>query len=190
MTRNHLFRTVGTAGTALALLVSAAACSSDDSHHSPAPSSPHSHSDEDYSGTPGLPDAGAPTGVLSTALTTMFSWEPVTDASPTDALRRTSDQLTGTALRSAQSTAQVRGTVEWAAWRDAGDLLTARVDDAHTVALSPDAVMGRATVTQTVLHLDGGSTPYQRFTTTTRLVRTAGGWKLATYPDITNTTTG
>jgi len=120
----------------------------------------------------------------------MFSWEPVTDTSPTDALRRTSDQLTGAALRSAQSTTRVRTSAEWQAWRAAGDLLTARVDGTQVTPITSDKAMGRATVTQTVLHLDGGSTPYQRFTATAQLVRTGTGWKLATYPDTTTTATG
>lgn len=174
-----------------ALLSGAAACSSggDDQHGAPPA---HSHSDEDYHGTPGLPDAHGPTGVLTTALGQMFSWEPVTDAGPTDALIRTKPMLAGAALASANAPAhpQVRMSAEWASWRASSDLVTARVDSAQATTITPDKAMGRATVTQTVLHLDGGSTPYQRFTVTTQLVHTSGGWKLATYPDITTTTTG
>lgn len=174
----------------LVVMLIAAGCSSDDQTGTP-PNTAHQH-DEDYSGTPGLADAAAPTGVLNTALTTIFSWEPVTDTSPTDALQRSAPQLTGAAAASARdgNRAQIRTSVEWTAWHDAGDLITARVEGAQATLLNPDKAVGRATVTQTVLHLDGGSTPYQRFTAAAELVRTADGWKLATYPTITNTTTG
>lgn len=174
----------------LVVMLIAVGCGSDGQTGS-TPSTAHQH-DEDYSGTPGLADAAAPTGVLTTALTTIFSWEPVTDTSPTDALGRSATQLTGAAAASARdgNRAQLRTSVEWTAWHDAGDLITARVEGAQATMLGPTKAIGRATVTQTVLHLDGGSTPYQRFTAAAELVRTADGWKLATYPTITNTTTG
>ncbi len=174
----------------LAVMLVAAGCGSNDTGSS-APTATHDH-DENYSGTPGLPDADAPSGVLNTALSAIFSWEPATDTSPTDALVRSSNYLTGAAATSAReaSTNTVRASAEWGAWRQAGDLVTARVEGVQATVLNPSKAVGRATVIQTVLHLDGGSTPYQRFTAAAELVRTADGWKLATYPDITNTTTG
>lgn len=174
----------------LVVMLVAVGCGSNEPESTPTTGQAHNH-DEDYTGTPGLPDADAPTGVLNTALSAIFSWEPTTDSSPTDALARSSNYLTGAAATSARDTTNtVRASAEWGAWRQAGDLITARVDNAQATVINPAKAVGRATVIQTVLHLDGGSTPYQRFTAAVELVRTADGWKLATYPDITNTTTG
>ena len=169
----------------LAIVFLVAGCGSDSSPSAP-PAQSHTH-DEDYSGTPGPADADQPAGVLTTALGTMFSWEPVTDTSPTDALRRAQSQLSGAALASARSTADVvKGSADWQAWRTSGDLITARVDDARAVITDPTHAVGNATVTQTLLHLDGGSTPYRKFTATAQLVRTRAGWTVATYPQTTD----
>jgi len=159
--------------------VSAAACSSTDG----STPSPESHSHEPYTAPPGVLDADGPDAVMTRALSSIYSWEPVTDTSPTDALRRTSDQLTDAALRSAQTPgAGVRASAEWSAWCQAGDLVTARVTDPHTTIVSPTKAFGHATVIQTVLHVDGGATPYQRFTANVQLAHTPGGWKVSTYP--------
>jgi Mce-associated membrane protein len=177
-----------TLGAALVLLYWAvlgqAACSSnsnDDEHHRPN----HDHV-EHYSTPPGLPTAGAPEGALTSVLSTMFSWEPVTDVSPTDAWRRAAPRLTGHALASAHSpdAAAVRPSAEWGRWRSSGDLITARVQNPQATITGPGTAFGRATITQTVLHQGGGSTPYRSFTVTAQLRQVEGIWKLATYPDI------
>lgn len=159
-----------------------AACGSDTKDHPAAEQ--HDHG-EHYTAPPGLINAQEPAGALTTAAAAIFSWEPVTDDSPTDALRRAIPHLTGDALTSAR-TPDVRGvrtSAEWAGWRTSGDLITARVTDAQATISSPGTAFGRATVTQTVLHLNGGSTPYRSFTVTAQLRRVESAWKLATYPD-------
>lgn len=168
--------------TVLALL-GITACGSGDDHP---PHTDHEHG-EHYTAPPGLVDADAPSGALTKALAAIFSWEPVTDDSPTEALRRAAPHLTGDALRSAQApnASRVRTSAEWAGWRASGDLITARVDSAQATITSPGTAFGRATVTQTVLHLNGGSTPYRSFTVTAQLRQVEGNWKLATYPDNT-----
>ena len=166
--------------TVLALL-GITACGSGDDHP---PHTEHEHG-EHYTAPPGLVDADAPSGALTKALAAIFSWEPVTDDSPTEALRRAAPHLTGDALRSAQApnASGVRTSAEWAGWRASGDLITARVDSAQATITSPGTAFGRATVTQTVLHLNGGSTPHRSFTVTAQLRQVEGTWKLATYPD-------
>ncbi len=166
--------------TVLALIgITACGAGSDELAHTE-----HEHG-EHYTAPPGIVDADAPSGALTRALSAIFSWEPVTDDSPTDALRRAAPHLTGDALRSAQApdARGVRTSAEWAGWRASGDLITARVDSAQATITSPGKAFGRATVTQTVLHLDGGSTPYSSFTVTAQLRQVEGTWKLATYPD-------
>ena len=162
-------------------LIGITACGSGDDHP---PHTEHEHG-EHYTAPPGLVDADAPSGALTKALAAIFSWEPVTDDSPTEALRRAAPHLTGDALRSAQApnASGVRTSAEWAGWRASGDLITARVDSAQATITSPGTAFGRATVTQTVLHLNGGSTPYRSFTVTAQLRQVEGTWKLATYPD-------
>ncbi len=180
MTRTPATTVAVTVLTVLALL-GITACGSGDDHP---PHTDHEHG-EHYTAPPGLVDAQAPSGALTKALSAIYSWEPVTDDSPTDALRRAAPHLTGDALRSAQApnASGVRTSAEWAGWRSSGDLITARVTDAQATLTSPGTAFGRATVTQTVLHLDGGSTPYSSFTVTAQLRQVQGTWKLATYPD-------
>lgn len=166
---------------AVMALLGIAACGSggDDGH-----THDHEHG-EHYTAPPGIVDAQAPSGALTRALSAIYSWEPVTDDSPTEALRRAAPHLTGDALRSAQApdASGVRTSAEWAGWRTSGDLITARVTDAQATLTSPGKAFGRATVTQTVLHLNGGSTPYSSFSVTAQLRQVEGTWKLATYPD-------
>lgn len=167
--------------TVLALLGITACGSSDDEHTH----ADHHEHGEHYTSPPGIVDADAPSGALTRALSAIYSWEPVTDDSPTEALRRAAPHLTGDALRSAQApdASGVRTSAEWAGWRTSGDLITARVTDAQATLTSPGKAFGRANVTQTVLHVNGGSTPYRSFTVTAQLRQVEGTWKLATYPD-------
>lgn len=135
---------------AIVLIAALAGCSGSDNTTEPA----HGHGDdhgEHYSSPPGLPDRAEPIGVFTTTVTTMFSWQPAADTSPTDALRRTRATLTGQALDSADSTATVRPSAQWGAWKQSLDVITARVEGASAVLISPDKASARGTVIQTVL---------------------------------------
>ncbi|MBA4023914.1 MAG: hypothetical protein C0482_16265 [Gordonia sp.] len=182
--RQHLSpnaaRPLAALATAVALIMAIVGCTSTNEPSATGQDRPYEH----YSAPPGLP-AGDPATVLTTALAATFSWEPVTDDSPTDALRRAVPHLTGDALKSAQTpdVRGVRSSAEWTGWRASGDLITARVTDAQATISRPGTAFGRAVITQTVLHLNGGSTPYRTFTVTAHLRQVQGTWKLATYPD-------
>lgn len=166
---------------AIVLIAALAGCSgSSDDTTEPTPG--HDDHGEHYSTPPGLPDRAEPIGVFTTTVTTMFSWQPATDTSPTDALRRTRATLTGQALASADSTATVRPSAQWGAWKQSLDVVTARVDNASAVLISPQKASARGTVTQTVLGIDATVTSYRKFTVTADLVRVDGHWKVATYP--------
>lgn len=164
---------------AIVLIAALAGCSGSDNTTEHAHD--HDHG-EHYSSPPGLPDRAEPIGVFTTTVTTMFSWQPATDTSPTDALRRTRATLTGQALDSADSTATVRPSAQWGAWKQSLDVITARVDNASAVLISPDKASAHGTVTQTVLGIDATVTSYRKFTVTAELVRIDGHWKVATYP--------
>lgn len=165
-------------------LAAVAGCGHDDN---PAASPSSGDVDEYYAGPPGPADAAEPSGVLRQVLGVIFSWEPVTDSSPTDALRRAAPQLSGEALRSATAppATGVRQSPEWGAWRTASDLIVARVDDARATLITADRALGHATITQTVLGVNGSSTVYQRFSATTQLTRVRGQWTVSTYPQTT-----
>lgn len=166
---------------AIVLIAALAGCSGSDNTTEPA----HGHGDdhgEHYSSPPGLPDRAEPIGVFTTTVTTMFSWQPAADTSPTDALRRTRATLTGQALDSADSTATVRPSAQWGAWKQSLDVITARVEGASAVLISPDKASARGTVIQTVLGIDATVTSFRKFTVTADLVRVDGQWKVATYP--------
>ena len=62
------------------------------------------------------------------------------------------------------------------------DVVTARVDNASAVLISPDKASARGTVIQTVLGIDATVTSFRKFTVTADLVRVDGQWKVATYP--------
>ena len=164
---------------AIVLIAALAGCSGSDDTTEPAHD--HSHG-EHYSSPPGLPDRAEPIGVFTTTVTTMFSWQPATDTSPTDALRRTRATLTGQALASADSSATVRPSAQWGAWKQSLDVITARVEGASAVLISPDKASARGTVIQTVLGIDATVTSFRKFTVTADLVRVVGQWKVATYP--------
>ena len=164
---------------AIVLIAALAGCSGSDDTTEPAHD--HDHG-EHYSTPPGLPDRAEPIGVFTTTVTTMFSWQPATDTSPTDALRRTRATLTGQALASADSSATVRPSAQWGAWKQSLDVITARVDNASAVLISPDKASARGTVIQTVLGIDATVTSFRKFTVTAALVRVDGQWKVATYP--------
>ena len=156
-----------------------AACATDpDQPTSPTPS----HSEHYNSGEPGPVAATSPVGVFTSAVTTIFSWQPATDASPTDALRRARAELTGEALASANSEATVRPSAQWQGWASAQDVVLARVDKVTAVTVTADRAVGRGTVVQTMLGVDGAITPYRTFDATADLIRVDGTWKLATYP--------
>ncbi|WGJ88114.1 hypothetical protein [Gordonia sp. SMJS1] len=164
---------------AIVLIAALAGCSGSDDTTEPAHD--HDHG-EHYSSPPGLPERAEPIGVFTTTVTTMFSWQPATDTSPTDALRRTRATLTGQALDSANSSATVRPSAQWGAWKQSLDVITARVDNASAVLISPDKASARGTVIQTVLGIDATVTSFRKFTVTADLVRVDGQWKVATYP--------
>lgn len=181
----HLIRRmlVLVAATATLIMVIAGCTSggSDDDGHHPDEHGPSEH----YSAPPGLP-AGDPATVLTTALAAIFSWEPVTDDSPTDALARAQDHLTGEALASARAPGRgVRASAQWQGWRTSGDLISARVENAQATITSPGRAIGQATVIQTILHRGGGATPYRHVTALVRMALVDGQWKLAAYPDLT-----
>ncbi|MFD8248122.1 hypothetical protein [Nocardia sp. NPDC059691] len=129
------------------------------------------------------PDTAGPAQAAEQALAAMFTWQPALDATPGAALSRARPWLTGELARASQRppATGVRELPQWAAWRRSGDIVTARVVaqaasdcDRHHCAVTAD-------VTQTVLHRDGATTPYQVMRVDAATEHTAEGWKVSDY---------
>ena len=59
------------------------------------------------------------------------------------------------------------------------------VTRAQAIPRTDGRAVGTAVVIQTVMHRDGGTTPYRTFSATAELRHEDGKWKLATYPTTT-----
>lgn len=143
----------------------------------------NSHSGRDvHSTAPGPQPTDQDPGQVATAwLQIVYAWEPVTDTSPTDALIRARALATGTLAAEQPPTATVRNTLpQWSAWRSSGDIITATVADPDVTTVDDTNAVVRATVTQTVLHSDGDTTPWEKLEVTVTLQKTlAGLWKVS-----------
>ncbi|NKR53063.1 hypothetical protein GS481_02685 [Rhodococcus hoagii] len=124
-----------------------------------------------------------PEDVAQRALSTIFSWQPVTDASPGAALTRAEPWLTGTLAESATAPTDpnVRPLPQWGGWKASGDVVTATASAQPPTVATDTKVILPVTVTQTVLHADGSSTPYSKNTIRTVVVSTPDGWKVTEF---------
>ncbi|MEV0773643.1 hypothetical protein [Nocardia salmonicida] len=132
--------------------------------------------------TPENADAGT---AATMALTAMFSWQPMSDASTGAGLARAKPWLTGTLASSADAppATGIRPLAEWAAWRASFDIVTANVtvDQIDGDGDVDQQALVRATVIQTVQHTDGSATPYRVMHVAAAMDRTNNGWRLASY---------
>ncbi|WP_331758335.1 hypothetical protein OG225_40300 (plasmid) [Nocardia sp. NBC_01377] len=156
-------------------------------HDSRSPDTFPSHlsgGDADHAHLGPQPHDASPTTVAEQGLALMFSWQPVTDATPGSAMVRARAWLTADLAAAAatdRSPAQVRTPAVWESWRRSSDIVTAttRAD------LAPVCEHGHCTVivhlTQTVLHRDATNTPYSASTIAAATTRTPDGWRLAGY---------
>ncbi|MBF6302441.1 hypothetical protein IU459_33610 [Nocardia amamiensis] len=117
------------------------------------------------------------------ALAAMFTWQPVTDTSPGAALPRARSWLAGDLARAADSPPApgVRELPEWAVWRRSGDIVTAHADAEIANDCDWQHCTIVATVTQTVLHRDGTSTPYRDMRIHARTQHNTEGWRVTGY---------
>lgn len=117
------------------------------------------------------------------ALTAMFSWQPVSDASTGAGLVRAKPYLTGQLLDAANGTPAtgVRALPEWAAWRESKDVVEATVTDVKASPAQDGQALVTATVTQNVRHRDNSSTRYQVMTVSAAMVHTDAGWRMASW---------
>lgn len=148
-------------------------------------SSDQQHGGRDDSGhvdgpTPGNADAATAT---QQALSAMFSWQPKNDSSPGAAATRALPWLGGELAASANTppATGMRELPEWAAWRAAGDIVSASVLVTDNVDTTPGRAVCEAVVTQTVLHRDGTSTRYRQLKVRAVLESTSDGWRMTEY---------
>lgn len=129
------------------------------------------------------PDTAGPAEAAQQALTALFTWQPVIDATTGAALSRAQPWLTGELARTSQPppATGVRELPQWAAWRRSGDIVTARATAQTITGCDHHHCAVAAVVTQTVLHRDGTSTPYRVIHVHAATEHTADGWKLSDF---------
>lgn len=150
---------------------------------------------EDRSGT----DAGAhidpldpahldASATATTAMQVILSWQPAVDGSKSDALARARPWLGGDLADAVDETTGPAPTLrpdrEWAAWKQAGDALTASCTEAESTPAAPEGM--RTLVIdvdcrQTVLHASGSSTTLPTQTWRTTVTHTDDGWRLTGF---------
>lgn len=136
----------------------------------------HVHVDE-------APGDVEPEVVAQRALTAIFTWQPTVDESPGSAMQRAETWLTGRLAESAGAPRDpnVRLPAQWPGWRSSKDIVSATASPQEAVVRTDAKAIIPVTVTQTVLHADGTSTPYTTETVRAVLVQTPDGWKLSEF---------
>lgn len=164
------------AALALTIMVVLAGCSSPD----PDPG----NGADDHTGTPG-PQNSVLADVVTSWLTAVYSWQPGSDRSPTDALIRARQWATGTLADPDPPRVSTRPDPQWQAWRSSGDVVTATIDDLDVIKQSPITATASARVSQIALHTDGDSTPLPKLTVTVSLKQLeSGDWKVTDYREL------
>lgn len=172
----RLAKTVMLALIVVGLGLGLGACGRSDDAKSPPTADDHVHDG-------GLP-AGTPETAWTEALTTMYSWEPAVDRSPTAALVRAEKYLTGAALADAKSPSTVRPSAQWSSWAADRAIVTAVVLEPQAVDRGDGTRAARATVKQFVQPESGAATNYRSFIASATLTKVGGDWKIATPPSI------
>lgn len=128
-------------------------------------------------------DAIEPDAVAQNALAAIFTWQPTVDESPGSAMQRAEEWLTGHLAESAGAPRDpnVRLPAQWSGWRSSKDIVSATAAPQEAVVRTDTKAIIPVTVTQTVLHTDGSSTPYTTNTVRAVVVQTSDGWKLSEF---------
>ncbi|MCW4356161.1 hypothetical protein ONR57_22910 [Hoyosella sp. YIM 151337] len=170
----------GQAAVLIGLIAVTAACGRSEPADGPIPEGTDAHAEIS-------PVEASPQPVARAAMQTILSWQPATDASKTDALRRAQQWLSGELLDAALTPdpdSALRPDPHWEAWKQSSDVVTARCDTATDGVAIPDGartVVVDVQCTQTVLHTSGQSTPLTPETWRTTLTETSDGWRLTSY---------
>lgn len=131
-----------------------------------------------------VPDDADPQTVVAQALTTIFGWRPVSDISAGAALTRARPWLTDELARDADSppATGIRPLPQWSSWRASRDVITAAATHIEqTAPPTGQQCTVTATITQTVVHLDGSTTVFRVLRAMAAVRRTENGWRLASY---------
>lgn len=149
------------------------------------PGSDDRSTDEPVDGAsgPSLSLGRAADQVATEAMTTVYTWQPATDASPGAGLRRAGKWLTGglaAAAAGPPADPPIR-PAQWPAWARSGDVVRASAD----VIDRPDTTETEATrivrVRQQIMHGSGELTPRDPLVATVHLVRGGQSWLIDNY---------
>lgn len=147
------------------------------------PDTPALGSDSEFDIHGGGPVGAGPGLAAQSALTTMFSWQPKTDASPGVGLSRAKPWLSGQLLTDADTppAAGVKPLPEWARWRRDGDVVIATANTTAIHTPTPGRALVTLTLTQSVLHRDGTTAPWRVLAIDATTAPTPLGWRLTDY---------
>ncbi|MGV9865714.1 hypothetical protein [Rhodococcus koreensis] len=129
------------------------------------------------------PANAEPATVAERALAAMFSWQPVTDPSPGAAVTRALPWLGGDLAAQAQRppATGIRPLPQWQPWKESGDIVSATAEASAPILTTAGRQVLPVTLTQTVLHGDGSTTPYATHQVRAVVDRTDTGWRLTEY---------
>lgn len=124
-----------------------------------------------------------PADIAITAMSGIFTWQPAVQDSTWDALHSQQHYLTGAIATAAAAPpepppAPLSG---WAAWARSNDTITAVVQPDGEPNINGHNATVPVTISQTVQHADGSSTPYTTYTATIELNNGSGSWEVSNY---------
>lgn len=139
-------------------------------------------SDHDHAiADPLAPDSADIDATAEQALRTMFTWQPVSDTSPGDAVLRAQPWLGGQLAGASGRDTSVRPPPDWQAWKRSGDLVSATAAVIDSLSTSDTTAVRTVEVTQNVLRPTGDTARYATFTARAELARTENGWRVTGY---------
>ncbi|ORM36223.1 hypothetical protein [Williamsia sp. 1135] len=115
------------------------------------------------------------------ALRTMFTWQPVSDSSPGDAVLRAQPWLGGELANASGRDTSVRPPADWPAWQRSGDLVSASAVVIASVSTTDTKAVRTVQVDQNVMRPTGDTVAYSSFTARAELTRTDNGWRVTGY---------
>ncbi|WP_182348752.1 hypothetical protein [Tomitella gaofuii] len=121
--------------------------------------------------------------VATEALTTIYTWQPATDASPGVGLTRAARWLTGdlAAAAAAPPADPPIRPPQWSAWARSGDVLRASAEVIDRPTTTETEATRTVRVRQQIMHATGDLTPREPVVATVHLVRGGGSWLIDDY---------
>lgn len=158
------------------------ATSSNDTSPAHSSNSNDQGSDHDHAITdPFAPENANIDAATEQAFRTMFTWQPVSDSSPGDAVLRAQPWLGGKLAAASGRDTDVRPPSDWQAWKRSGDLVSATAAVTDTISTTGTRAVRHVAVVQSVMRPTGDTTAYATFTVRAELSHANNGWRVTTF---------